>query len=164
MLLEPNLFPGKEHFPCMDIHPPVKGGPHLCQGLAHLQNPGGVLLEIHGWVLKEEIKDILIWQDHTRSASSWPHLCKPKKFRGLGTHSGYQKSLSFLFFFFGCATPHAGSYLPHQGSYPCSLHWKHRVPTTGPGNSQLPEVSGRNQPPGREFTFILNNGCEIFKV
>ena len=138
MLLEPNLFPGKEHFPCMDIHPHVKGGPHLCQGLAHLQNPGGVLPEIHGWVLKKEIKDIFIWQDHTLSTSSWPHLCKSKKFRGLGTHIGYQKSFYIFFFIFWLYHSACRILSPAPGIIPMfpavearsPNHWTRKFPAT----------------------------------
>ena len=43
----------------------------------------------------------------------------------------------FFFFFFGCASRHAGSQFPDQGSNLCPLQWKHRVLTTGlPGNSR----------------------------
>ena len=43
-------------------------------------------------------------------------------------------------FFFNNITWHIGSYFPDQGSNPCSLHWQHRVLTTG-----SPEKSPRNR-------------------
>ena len=46
------------------------------------------------------------------------------------------------FFFPPCSVRHVGCWLPNQRSTPCPLHWKCRVPTTGP--------------PGRSPGWILN--------
>ena len=46
--------------------------------------------------------------------------------------------LSFLlFFFFGCAAWHAGSWFPDQGLNPSPLHWKWGVLITGPPEKSL---------------------------
>ena len=37
-----------------------------------------------------------------------------------------------VFFFFGCAVQHVGSWFPDQGWNPSFLQWKQRVLTTGP--------------------------------
>ncbi|KAJ8780361.1 hypothetical protein J1605_011625 [Eschrichtius robustus] len=50
----------RARLPCVDIRARVKGGPHFCNLLAHLQSPGGQLPEIHGWGFGKEIKDTLI--------------------------------------------------------------------------------------------------------
>eukprot|EP00069_Balaena_mysticetus_P011650 bmy_07164T0 len=60
MLLDPVLFLCRARVPCVDIRARVKGGPHFCNLLAHLQSPGGQLPEIHGWGFGKEIKDTLI--------------------------------------------------------------------------------------------------------
>ena len=55
-------------------------------------------------------------------------------------------SFVFVWFFFGCATPHAGSWFLDQGSSTRSLQWKHGVLTTG--------LPGKSLSAPRDFKFL----------